>query len=189
MASTKLGTGDFGEDVARLHEALAQHGIEISPEERKRKFFGPATRAALGKFQAAHGMDRTYEVCESTAAKLAFAAKPLSPEHSQVERGSTSQNKTPPLESKAPAGGGPTPVATGFGGDEAQAATAEFTRFNAAGTAPTDSQSQRMRPAPARLVMDKLLPLLKTSPSLQNDASLDKFARLFVERAAIAPDA
>ena len=70
MPKTKLGTGDFGEEVARVHDSLAKHGIDVSPEERKRNFFGPTTREAIGKFQAEHGIDPTCEVCEKTAEKL-----------------------------------------------------------------------------------------------------------------------
>jgi hypothetical protein len=46
-----------------------------------------------------------------------------------------------------------------------------------------------LRPAPAQLAIAKILPLLRTSPSLRSEASLDRFAQLFVEKAATAPGA
>jgi len=70
MESGKLSIGDFGDDVARLHERLALHGVEISAEESKRRFFGPSTREAVGEFQKTQGIDPTCEVCMATAAKL-----------------------------------------------------------------------------------------------------------------------
>jgi Neuraminidase-like domain len=70
MESGKPNIGDFGNEVAHLHERLALHGVEISAEERKRKFFGPATREAIGEFQKTHGIDPSCEVCMATAAKL-----------------------------------------------------------------------------------------------------------------------
>ena len=101
MVSTKLGTGDFGADVARVHEALARHGIEVSAEERKRNFFGPTTREAVGKFQAVHGMDPTCEVCESTATKLLSAAKPTAPERGRVGLDGAPRDKVTSLEPAA----------------------------------------------------------------------------------------
>jgi len=71
MESGKLSIGDFGDDVARLHERLALHGVEISAEESKRKFFGPSTREAVGEFQKVGGIDPSCEVCKQTAQLLA----------------------------------------------------------------------------------------------------------------------
>jgi hypothetical protein len=70
MNGPRLRVGDFGEEVARLQESLQERGLTFSPEEQKRKFFGPTTREAVGKFQAATGIDPTYDVCEATANKL-----------------------------------------------------------------------------------------------------------------------
>jgi peptidoglycan hydrolase-like protein with peptidoglycan-binding domain len=70
MEFGKLSIGDFGDDVARLHKTLTSQGFEASPEEVKRKFFGPSTREAVGKFQKAQGIDPSCEVCEKTAAML-----------------------------------------------------------------------------------------------------------------------
>jgi peptidoglycan hydrolase-like protein with peptidoglycan-binding domain len=70
MGSKILSVGDFGDEVTKLHENLKNHGFKVSPEEEKRKFFGPTTREAVGEFQKAHGIDPSCEVCDSTAAHL-----------------------------------------------------------------------------------------------------------------------
>ncbi|WP_442939227.1 peptidoglycan-binding domain-containing protein [Nostoc sp.] len=70
MKPLRLKTGDLGDDVARLHEQLALYGVDVSPEERKRKFFGPSTREAVRVFQRTHGLDPSGEVCNQTAALL-----------------------------------------------------------------------------------------------------------------------
>lgn len=70
MESGKPNIGDFGNDVAHLHERLALHGVEISAEESKRRFFGPSTREAVGEFQKTQGIDPSCEVCMATSAKL-----------------------------------------------------------------------------------------------------------------------
>jgi hypothetical protein len=54
-----IGPGDFGNEVAGLHEALRRHGIEVSAEERRRKFFGPTTREAVARFESSHGLQTT----------------------------------------------------------------------------------------------------------------------------------
>jgi peptidoglycan hydrolase-like protein with peptidoglycan-binding domain len=74
MPPSKLEAGDFGKEVADVQKALANHGIEVSPEERQRQFFGPSTRAAVARFQAARGLPETSEVNEATATSLASAA-------------------------------------------------------------------------------------------------------------------
>src|SRR2546421_4002189 len=70
MELSRLRVGDSGEIVAQLHEVLAFHGVEVSPEERKRRFFGPSTRDAVREFQKQHGLEVTGEVDEATAAVL-----------------------------------------------------------------------------------------------------------------------
>lgn len=75
MEVPRLRVGDSGDEVARLHEMLKLQGVEVSPEEQKRKFFGPATREAVGEFQKAHGIDPSCEFCEETAALLAGQPK------------------------------------------------------------------------------------------------------------------
>jgi hypothetical protein len=76
MNGPRLRVGDFGDEVARLHESLQASGLTISPEEQKRKFFGPTTREALGKFQGAMGIDATGDVSEATASKLQLPEGP-----------------------------------------------------------------------------------------------------------------
>lgn len=70
MGGTRLRIGDFGSDVAKVQERLQQGGFAISADEVSRRFFGPTTRAAVSKFQAAHGLDPSCEVCDSTAERL-----------------------------------------------------------------------------------------------------------------------
>ncbi|MCI0721217.1 MAG: peptidoglycan-binding protein [Acidobacteria bacterium] len=70
MELPKLKVGDSGDEVARLQDRLEFHGVEVSPEERKRRFFGPSTREAISGFQKAHGIDPSCEVCEKTAVLL-----------------------------------------------------------------------------------------------------------------------
>jgi len=70
MSSKKLNVGDFGDDVARLHEKLEARGFEVSPEEVKRRFYGPATRDAVRECQTYQGLEATGEVNEATTALL-----------------------------------------------------------------------------------------------------------------------
>jgi len=70
MELSQLRVGDSGDMVARLHEVLTLHGLEVSPEERKRRFFGPSTREAVRKFQRTHGIDPSGEVSEQTVTLL-----------------------------------------------------------------------------------------------------------------------
>jgi peptidoglycan hydrolase-like protein with peptidoglycan-binding domain len=71
MEPLKLRIGDLGSDVARIQEQLALHGVEVSAEERKQKFFGPSTRDAVRTFQKTNGIDPSCEVCQETAKLLA----------------------------------------------------------------------------------------------------------------------
>lgn len=77
MNATKLNVGDFGDDVARLHEALGQHGFAVPTEEIKRKFYGPGTREAVCNCQKQHGLVVTGEV-DVTTATLLWAVPPTS---------------------------------------------------------------------------------------------------------------
>ena len=70
MASAKLHVGEFGDEVARLHESLSKRGFAVSPEEIKRKFFGPATREAVIEIQKRLGLDATGTIDQKTAAAL-----------------------------------------------------------------------------------------------------------------------
>jgi Putative peptidoglycan binding domain len=53
-----------------LDEKIKARGFKVSPEEVKRKFYGPATRDAVRECQTCHGLDVTGEVNEATAALL-----------------------------------------------------------------------------------------------------------------------
>jgi peptidoglycan hydrolase-like protein with peptidoglycan-binding domain len=111
MNSQRLNVGDFGDDVARLHEEIRARGFEVSPEEVKRKFYGPATRDAVRECQTCHGLDVTGDVDEATAAMLIpvagspahpIGATPRSPNESQVPALSSGRRTafrpiTPPL--------------------------------------------------------------------------------------------
>src|SRR6478752_160846 len=73
MPAPKLSVGDFGEEVAQLHQNLTQSGFSVSPEEVKRKFFGPSTRAAVSELQSANNMEATGHADELIHAVLANA--------------------------------------------------------------------------------------------------------------------
>src|SRR5688572_6463610 len=75
MSKTRLRVGDFGDAVAGLQERLRKEGLAISAEEQKRRFFGPTTREAVGRFQTGRGLDPTCDVCEKTAAQLSGASQ------------------------------------------------------------------------------------------------------------------
>ncbi|MDV6297234.1 neuraminidase-like domain-containing protein [Rhodococcus aetherivorans] len=66
----KLGVGAIGAQVARLHEELQQHNLEVPVSEVRREFFGPGTREAVLACQRQHGLTCSGEVDESTAALL-----------------------------------------------------------------------------------------------------------------------
>src|SRR4051794_13743325 len=76
MAGAALHLGAFGDDVARLHQALAQRGFVVSGDERKRRFFGPSTRDALLEFQKRQGLDATGALDAKTVAALAAPLPP-----------------------------------------------------------------------------------------------------------------
>jgi peptidoglycan hydrolase-like protein with peptidoglycan-binding domain len=71
MFNKPLTVDMIGENVAALHQALAEQGLSIPEAETRRRFFGPATRLAVGKFQKTHGINPSCEVCEKTAKLLA----------------------------------------------------------------------------------------------------------------------
>ncbi len=90
MSFKKLNIGDFGDDVANLHERLKKHGFSVTSEEVKRKFFGPKTREAVGEFQKINRIDPSYEVCEKTLSLLAtHPTKHTAAGISVVDRGVT----------------------------------------------------------------------------------------------------
>ena len=70
MAQRLLSIGTLGDDVAALHESLAQHGLTIPESEAGRSFFGPATRQAVLAFQDRKQLKATGQVDATTAAAL-----------------------------------------------------------------------------------------------------------------------
>src|SRR5262249_26562691 len=70
MELSRLRAGDSGDEVARVHEKLKSHGLEVSNEEVKRKFFGPSTREAVAECQKRNALGVTCEVDEATAKAL-----------------------------------------------------------------------------------------------------------------------
>src|SRR5262245_32075855 len=74
MDLRRLSVGDVGDDVARLHQKLKSHGFEVSPDEAKRKFFGPVTREAVRECQKRNGLEVTCEVDEPTRSALSADA-------------------------------------------------------------------------------------------------------------------
>lgn len=76
MAGASLHLGAFGDDVARLHQALAQRGFAVSREEARRRFFGPATRDALLEFQKHRQLEVTGALDAKTVAALAAPVSP-----------------------------------------------------------------------------------------------------------------
>jgi len=70
MPAEKLDIGSVGEEVARLHGQLEARGFPVSPEEAKRKFFGPATREAVRECQTCHGLQSSGELDLPTAQLL-----------------------------------------------------------------------------------------------------------------------
>src|SRR5262245_30918068 len=79
MASQKLTVGDFGDEVALLHDDLTRRGYHVPAGEMKRKFFGPATRAAVAECQRCHQLAVSGYLDEATAAILSTARLSASP--------------------------------------------------------------------------------------------------------------
>src|SRR5215208_2965852 len=73
MAELRLSVGMYGDEVRLLHGKLLQYGFDIPSGEIDRRFFGPATREAVQKCQAEHGLNATGVVDETTAAALITA--------------------------------------------------------------------------------------------------------------------
>jgi len=71
MKQPKLSVGAFGEDVARLHRKLIEHGSNIPTSEVERNFFGPATREAVRELQEKKGISPSGEMDVTTHAALA----------------------------------------------------------------------------------------------------------------------
>src|SRR5690349_8770377 len=111
MAGQKLTVGDIGDEVSRLHEDLKRSGFEVSPEEVKRKFFGPATRAAVAECQRCNQVEVTGHVDTATAAILAGAAG-----------GAPPVAAAPPITRVPPVSVSPTPAPPPARGEDATGA-------------------------------------------------------------------
>src|SRR5260370_30040037 len=70
MGLTRLSVGDSGSKIARVHEKLKTAGFRVPGDETRRMFFGPATRAAVLKYQAVNGLAATGIIDEPTAESL-----------------------------------------------------------------------------------------------------------------------
>src|SRR4051794_26188549 len=97
MDSKKLGIGDFGDNVARLHEKLRAGSFEVSSEEVKRRFYGPATRDAVRVCQTCHGLEVTGEVDEATATALLTPVGGSPVDRIAAISRSSSESLAPPL--------------------------------------------------------------------------------------------
>ena len=75
-ASAGLHLVTFGDEVAVLHQCLAQRGYPVSAQDVTRKFFGPGTREALLEFQKRQRLDATGTVDAKTAAALSAPPPP-----------------------------------------------------------------------------------------------------------------
>jgi peptidoglycan hydrolase-like protein with peptidoglycan-binding domain len=108
MELSRLRVGDSGDIVARLHEVLALQGVEVSPEERKRRFFGPSTREAVREFQQQHGLPVSGALDEQTASAMSAATASFN-----------AQNPQPTISASSKAGASPganiaTPLSPGM---------------------------------------------------------------------------
>lgn len=106
MAGPKLTVGDFGDEVARLHENLARSGFEVPAAEVKRRFFGPATRAAVAECQSCNQVEVTGHLDEATAAALGASTVAAASPTARVPPVSVSPAPAAPLVG----GGGATDV-------------------------------------------------------------------------------
>ena len=70
MDLTRLSVGDSGSKIARVHEKLKSAGFTVPGDEVRRMFFGPATRGAIVKYQAEHGLAVTGIIDEPTTESL-----------------------------------------------------------------------------------------------------------------------
>ena len=70
MPQATLTVGARGSNVAQLHNAMLQLGIQLPDSEIRRTFFGPATRQAVQQIQQAHGLPVSGEFDEGTAAAM-----------------------------------------------------------------------------------------------------------------------
>ena len=69
MPSKILTVGMVGDDVAALHQTLAELGFSIPEAETKRRFFGPRTRGAFKQCQVRSGLTPSGICDEGTHAR------------------------------------------------------------------------------------------------------------------------
>ena len=79
MPNTNLSVGYSGSNVANLHKALANNGINVPAAEVSGQKFGPSTAQAVQQYQKIQGLPVTGAVDEATIAALGggFAPQPL----------------------------------------------------------------------------------------------------------------
>lgn len=70
MPASALSVGGFGDEVKRLQSELRRQGFHIPDAEFERGFFGPATREAVQRCQAKHGLIASGVLDEATTAAL-----------------------------------------------------------------------------------------------------------------------
>jgi hypothetical protein len=70
MSKPNLYVGLFGDEVAKLHNALTQSGVEVPASEVARQFFGPGTRQAVQQLQQTQALPVTGDVDAATHAVL-----------------------------------------------------------------------------------------------------------------------
>ncbi|HEV8150481.1 MAG TPA: peptidoglycan-binding domain-containing protein, partial [Gemmatimonadales bacterium] len=74
MPDEDFSVGAFGDRTRELHAGLTSQGLEVSPAEQQRGFFGPATLAAVRALQQANGLTVTGVVDAATLAALSAPA-------------------------------------------------------------------------------------------------------------------
>src|SRR5688500_7914212 len=70
-AAPVISRNSRGDDVAKLHEQLAQLNIKVPKFEREQRVFGVGTEAAIRGVQTRSGLSSTGSVDEATASALA----------------------------------------------------------------------------------------------------------------------
>jgi kumamolisin len=69
-----LAVGASGDSVLRLHSFLMQNGYQIPPSESRRRFFGPATRQAVLRFQQKNRLPMSGMIDAETTSKIEDSA-------------------------------------------------------------------------------------------------------------------
>src|ERR1700741_389017 len=71
MSVLNLAAGMYGPEVREVQQQLQLQGYDVSSSEIERSFFGPATRAALLRWQQQHGLPPTGVLDKATRTALA----------------------------------------------------------------------------------------------------------------------